>query len=180
MLKAIYYLKKNHIHHMPTWVCKHRADETALVSLDSIPSNPVQATLVSWSRCVTEPLTRVMSHCVVEGCAAWVWCIRHPQCGSQSPLPVTVAIPVGWLLCQGGLQATRVEGKAQERQGYELQWPSGKFSPVSKWELVLWSFSFHTVSHTTSVPQPAVTLLEVTDGLTPIQIKQAVLFSFNK
>lgn len=116
-----------------------------------------------------------MSHCVVEGRVVWVWCIRHPQCGSQSPLPVTVAMPAGWLLCQGGLQARSVEGKAQESQGYELQWPSGKFSPATKWELALWSFSFHTVSHITSVPQPAVTLLYVRDGLTQIQLKEFLL-----
>lgn len=81
-------------------------------------------------RCVTGPLTRVMSHRVVEGCADRVRCFRHPQCGSQNPLPVTVAVPVGWLLCQGGLRARSVEGKAPESQGYELQWPSGKFSPA--------------------------------------------------
>lgn len=93
-----------------------------------------------------------MSHCVVESCVVWVWCIRHPQCGSQSPLPVTVARPVGWLLCQRGLRARSVEGKTQGSCGYELQWPSGKFSPATKWELGLWSFSFHTVNHITSVP----------------------------
>lgn len=116
-----------------------------------------------------------MSHCVVEGSVAAVWCIRHPQCGSQSPLPVTAAMPAGRLLCQRGLQARSVEGKAQESRRYELQWPSGKFSPATKWELAPRSFSFHTVSHTTPVPQPAATSLYVRDGLTQIQLKEFLL-----
>lgn len=47
----------------------------------------------------------------------------------------------------------------RETQGYERLWPG--FFPAIKWELAPRSFSFHTVSHISSVSQRSVILLMV-------------------
>lgn len=118
---------------------------------------------------VTEPITWVMSHCVVGAGVADV-----SDTHSRVPRALCQSL---WLCVLAGCSAREalevrcVEGKARGSRGYELQWPSGKFSPASKWELAQWSFSIRTVSHTTSVPQPAVRSLYVPDGLTPAQLK---------
>lgn len=79
---------------------------------------------------VTEPMTRVMSHCVVEAGVADVSDTHSmvPRARCQSLGPCGLA----GCSAREALEVRGVEGKAQGRQGYELQWPSGKFSPASK------------------------------------------------
>lgn len=119
---------------------------------------------------VTEPITWVMSHCVVGAGVADVSDTHSmvPRALCQSLWPCVLA----GCSARETLEVRGVEGKTRGRsQGYELQWPSGKFSPASKWELARWSFSICTVSHTSSVTQPAVTSPYVPDGLPQTQLK---------
>lgn len=48
-------------------VCKHAAHVSVSVASDSSPPIPPRRLWYPGPRCVSEPLTRVMSHCVVEG-----------------------------------------------------------------------------------------------------------------
>lgn len=71
-----------------------------------------------------------MSHCVVEAGVADVsdtHCMV-PRALCQSLWPCVLA----GCSAREALEVRGVEGKALGSQGYELQWPSGKFSPASK------------------------------------------------
>lgn len=88
-----------------------------------------------------------MSHCVVEAGVADVSDTHSmvPRALCQSLWPCVLA----GCSARETLEVRGVEGKARGRsQGYELQWPSGKFSPASKWELAQrWFFHSRCESH---------------------------------
>lgn len=69
-----------------------------------------------------------MSHCVVEAGVADVSDTHSmvPRALCQSLRPCVLA---GCSAVEA-LEVRGVEGKAQGSQGYEQQWPSGKFSPA--------------------------------------------------